>query len=76
MVIFSSRTVLQRTIQFIIATLLTGCASSIDATRDLKSATMLANTRLPVVIDESLTWNPSEPLSIDAAISYAIMHDA
>jgi outer membrane protein TolC len=76
MVIFSSRTALQRTIQFIIATLLTGCASSIDATRDIKSATMLANTRLPVVIDESLTWNPSEPLSIDAAILYAIMHDA
>lgn len=76
MVIFSSRTALQITIQFIIATLLIGCASSIDATKDIKSATMLANARLPVVIDESLTWNPSEPLSIDVAISYAIMHDA
>ena len=76
MVILSSRTALQITIQLIIATLLTGCASSIDATKDIKSATMLANARLPVVIDESLTWNPSEPLSIDVAISYAIMHDA
>ncbi|MBT4584956.1 MAG: TolC family protein [Phycisphaerae bacterium] len=76
MVLHSSRTTLQITIQFIIATFLASCASSIDATKDVKSATMLATTRLPVLIDESLVWNPSEPLSVDAAISYAIMHDA
>jgi outer membrane protein TolC len=76
MVLHSSRTTLQITIQFIIATFLASCASSIDATKDVNSATMLATTRLPVLIDESLVWNPSEPLSVDTAISYAIMHDA
>jgi outer membrane protein TolC len=71
-----SRITLQRTIQISIATLITGCASSIDATKDVASATMLAQTRLPVVVDETLSWQPSEPLSVDVAISYAIMHDA
>jgi len=58
-----SRITLQRTIQISIATLITGCASSIDATKDVASATILAQTRLPVVVDETLGWQPSEPLS-------------
>lgn len=76
MVVRISSIKLQKSIQISIAALLTGCAASLDATKDLNSATSLAQERLPVVVDETLVWHPSQPLSIDAAISYAIMHDA
>jgi len=56
--------------------LLTGCAASIDATKDVQSARNLAQKQLPVVIDESQAWQPGESLSADAALAYAITHDA
>jgi outer membrane protein TolC len=67
---------LQRTIQLSVLTLFTGCAASLDATKDVERATLLAMDRLPVHVDPLLTWDYREPLSIDSAISYAIMHDA
>ncbi len=66
---------LQTTIQFSCALLLTGCASSIDASKDVKAAHELARKHLPVNVDSALTWNASEPLTVDEAIAYAISHD-
>ena len=56
--------------------LLTGCTSSIDAWKDVEKATLLAQDRTPVLIQTEIVWNPSMPLTRNAAISYAIMHDA
>ncbi|MBT5137135.1 MAG: TolC family protein [Phycisphaerae bacterium] len=67
---------LQRIIQISVFSLLTGCAASIDATKDVQSARNLAQKQLPVVIDESQAWQPGESLSADAALAYAITHDA
>ena len=67
---------LQPTIQLSCALLLTGCASSIDATKDVQSAQLLAKEHLPVAVDDSLTWNSPEPLTIDVAVAYALAHDA
>lgn len=67
---------LQRIIQISVFSLLTGCAASIDATKDVQSARNLAQKQLPVVIDESQAWQPGESLSVDAALAYAITHDA
>jgi len=67
---------LQKTIQLSVLMLLTGCATSLDATKDLERATLLAQNRLPVQVDPSLSWDYREPLTIESAISYAIMHDA
>ena len=67
---------LQKTIQISLLFLLAGCASSIDATRDVQIAHTLAAEHLPVDVDPSLMWNASEPLTIDAAIAYAVSHDA
>jgi outer membrane protein TolC len=71
-----ARIPLFQTIQFSSALLLTGCASSIDATKDVQSAQLLASERLPVLIDASLVWNASDPLTVESAITYAITHDA
>jgi outer membrane protein TolC len=67
---------LQRIIQISVFSLLTGCAASIDATKDVQSARNLAQKQLPVVIDESQAWQPGKSLSVDAALAYAITHDA
>jgi outer membrane protein TolC len=67
---------LQRTIQLSVLVLLSGCATSLDATKDVEKATLLAKERLPVRVDPTLAWDYREPLSVDSAISYAIMHDA
>ena len=67
---------LLKTIQWSCALLLTGCAASIDATKDVQSAHALARVHLPVTVDSTLMWNASEPLTIDAAIAYAVAHDA
>ena len=67
---------LRTTIQYSCALLLTGCASSIDATKDIQSAHTLANEHLPVVVDTTLSWSAGEPLSIDTAIAYTVSHDA
>ncbi len=72
----NSRTNLLKTIHYSAALLLTGCASSIDATKDVQSAQLLASERLPVQIDPSLTWNSSNPLTVEVAIAYAVTHDA
>ena len=66
---------LQRIIQISVFSLLTGCAASIDATKDVQSARNLAQKQLPVVIDASQAWQPGESLSVDAALAYAITHD-
>jgi len=42
----------------------------------VQSARNLAQQRLPVVVDESLSWQEGEPLSIESALAYAITHDA
>lgn len=67
---------LQRTIQIGLTILLTGCASSIDAWKDVEKATLLAQDRTTVLIQTEIDWNPSMSLTRNAAISYAIMHDA
>lgn len=67
---------LRNTIQILCALLLTGCASSINATKDVQTSQALANQHLPVEVDSSLVWNSSEPLTASAAIAYAISHDA
>ena len=56
--------------------MLTGCASSMDATKDVQAARSLAAEYLPVEVDSSLIWNPDEPLTASAAIAYAVSHDA
>ena len=67
---------LRRTIQISVLSILAGCASSIDATKDVEKATLLAQERLPVQVDPTTAWDYCEPLTIESAISYAIMHDA
>ena len=67
---------LRNTIKLSALTLLTGCATSLDATKDVERATLLAKERLPVHVEPALAWDYREPLSIESAISYAIMHDA
>ncbi|MBC8309863.1 MAG: TolC family protein [Phycisphaerales bacterium] len=67
---------LRTTIYYSSALLLTGCAASIDATRDVQSAHLLAMAHLPVVIEEEQSWSADKPLSVDMAIAYAMTHDA
>lgn len=67
---------LQRTIQLSVLMLLTGCATSLDATKDIERASLLAQERLPVTIDPALTWDFRTSLTLETAISYAIIHDA
>jgi outer membrane protein TolC len=67
---------LRTTIHYSSALLLTGCAASIDATKDVQSAHSLAKEHLPVVIEEEHSWSADKPLSVENAIAYALKHDA
>lgn len=71
----NNQTPLLKTIQYSFALLLTGCAASIDATKDVQSANMIALEHLPVVVDDLLVWNSTEPLTVDSAIAFALSHD-
>ena len=69
-------TPLRTTIQYSSAVLLFGCASSIDATKDIQTAHAIAKEHLSIEVDSSLMWQVGEPLTSDAAIAYAIAQDA
>lgn len=67
---------LQRITQISLLFIFAGCASSIDATKDVQAARALATKHLPVDVDPTQMWRASEPLTVEKAIAYAISHDA